>query len=169
MTENRTITMSKEEIHRSEILRMADERQITQKTGARRIGITERHFRRLLQQYREGGPEGIISGHRGRPSNNKMGKGKKKKILNKLKNEYRGFGPTLASEKLLERDGIIVSKETVRQIMIEAGLHQPKTRKKDRIHPLRERRMRRVGANGWLLSCLVGRSSRESLPFVVCG
>jgi hypothetical protein len=143
MAENRTIIMSKEEISRSEILRMADERLITQKIGARRIGITARHFRRLLQQYRQRGPEGIISGHRGKPSNNRISEGKKKKILNKLKEDYRGFGPTLASEKLLERDGIRVSKETVRQIMIDAGLHQPKTRKKDRIHPLRERRMRR--------------------------
>ncbi len=143
MAEKRTITMSKEEIKRSEILRMADERLITQREGAKRIRITERHFRRLLQRYREGGPEGIISKQRGNPSNNRMPKGKKEKILNKLKGDYQGFGPTLASEKLLERDEIMVSKETVRQIMIDAGLHQPKTRKKGRIHPLRERRMRR--------------------------
>ena len=30
---------------------------------------------------------------------------KKEKILRKLKSDYQGFGPTLASEKLLERDG----------------------------------------------------------------
>ncbi|MDY6846196.1 MAG: hypothetical protein SVP52_03565 [Chloroflexota bacterium] len=38
MTKNRIITMSKEEIKRSEILRMAEERRITQKEGAKRIG-----------------------------------------------------------------------------------------------------------------------------------
>lgn len=143
MAENRTIIMSTEEIKRSEILRMADERLITQKKGAKRIDVTERHFRRLLQRYREGGPEGILSKQRGKPSHNRISEGKKEKILNKLKEDYQGFGPTLASEKLLERDGIRVSKETVRQIMIEKGLHQPKIRKKDRIHPLRERRTRR--------------------------
>jgi transposase len=143
MAENRTIIMSTEEIKRSEILRMADERLITQKIGAKRIGVTERHFRRLLQRYREGGPEGIVSKQRGKPSHNRIPERKKEKILNKLREDYQGFGPTLASEKLLERDGIRISKETVRQIMIDIGLHQPKTRKKDRIHPLRERRMRR--------------------------
>jgi transposase len=143
MVENWTINMSKEEINRCQVLRMADERKITQKTGARRIGITDRHFRRLLRRYREEGAKGIISGHRGKPSNNRMSEKKKKRILNKLKEDYQGFGPTLASEKLLERDGIEVSKETVRQIMIKAGLHQPKTRKKERVHPLRERRKRR--------------------------
>ena len=45
MAKKRTIKMSEEEITRSEILRMADEKRITQKTGARRTGVTERHFR----------------------------------------------------------------------------------------------------------------------------
>jgi len=135
--------MSREEISRSEILRMAEEKQITQKAGAKRTGVSERHFRRLLKCYREQGPEGIISGHRGKASNNRMAEGKRDEILDKLRGDYEGFGPTLAREKLAERDGIIVSKETVRQIMIASGLHQPKTRKNDRIHPLRERRKHR--------------------------
>ncbi|MDY6847398.1 MAG: helix-turn-helix domain-containing protein, partial [Chloroflexota bacterium] len=139
MTKNRIITMSKEEIKRSEILRMAEEKRITQKEGAKRIGISPRHFRRLIRVYRGQGPEGIISGHRGKPSNNRMPKEKKKKILNKLKTDYKGFGPTLASEKLWERDGIKVSKETVRQMMIQAGLHSPKVRQVEHPHPMRER------------------------------
>ena len=143
MAENRTITMTQKEVKRCEILRMADERRITQKVGAKRIGVTERHFRRMLSQYRSQGPEGIISGHRGKRSNNGMSEKEKEKILKKLKEEYLGFGPTLASEKLSERDGVQVSKETVRQIMIAEGLHQPKTRKKNRTHPLRERRKQR--------------------------
>jgi transposase len=134
--------MSDKEVERSEILRMAVERKITQKEGAHRIGVTERHFRRLLHRYRERGPEGIISGHCGKESNNRLEKKEKEKIINKLKEDYQGFGPTFACEKLNERDGIRVSKETVRQIMIEAGLHRPKRRKKDRIHPLRDRRER---------------------------
>ncbi|MDF1519386.1 MAG: helix-turn-helix domain-containing protein, partial [Brevefilum sp.] len=80
MTKNRIITMSKEEIKRSEILRMAEEKRIKQKEGAKRIGISTRHFRRLIKRYREQGPEGIISGHRGKPSNNRLSEEKKKKI-----------------------------------------------------------------------------------------
>lgn len=143
MAENRTITMTQKEVNRCELLRMAEERKITQKVGARKLGITERHFRRLLSQYRKQGPEGIISGHRGKPSNNRLGEEKRVKILKQLAGAYQGFGPTLASEKLAERDDLTVSKETVRQIMIQVGLHQPKTRKKKRSHPLRERRQQR--------------------------
>ena len=143
MAEKRNLTMSIEEIKRCEILKMADEKKITQREGAIRLSVTERHFRRLLHRYRKKGAAGIISGHRGRVSSNRTPKEKQEKILNKRKADYQGFGPTLASEKLLERDGIKVSKETVRQIMITAGLHQPKLRKKDKARPLRERRPRR--------------------------
>jgi predicted DNA-binding protein (UPF0251 family) len=71
--------MSIKEIKRCEILKMADEKQITQREGAKRIGVTERHFRRLLHNYRESGPEGIISRHRGMISNNRYQKKKKKR------------------------------------------------------------------------------------------
>ena len=143
MLKDRTLTMSIKEINRCEILRMADEKRITQCDGAKRINVTERHFRRLLHNFRENGEGGMISGHRGKISGNRMSKEKEEKILRKLKGDYQGFGPTLASEKLLERDGIKVSKETVRQIMITSGLHKPKTRKKEKVRSLRERRPRR--------------------------
>ena len=38
--------------------------------------------------------------------------------------EWHDFGPTFASEQLAKRHQIQVSKETVRQWMIEAGLWQ---------------------------------------------
>jgi len=143
MQKDRTFPMSIKEVKRCEILTMADEKQITQCEGAKRIGVTERQFRRILYRYRRQGAEGIISKHRGKISANRISKEKEEKILKRLKEDYQGFGPTLASEKLLERDGIMVSKETVRQIMIIAGLHKPKTRKKEKARPLRQRRPRR--------------------------
>ncbi len=170
MAQNRIIKMSKEEVTRSEILRMAAERKITQKTGARRINVTERHFRRLLRRYRTEGPEGIISGHRGKPSNNRMTAEKKDRILKKLCEEYQGFGPTLASEKLAQRDDLEVSKETVRQIMIQAGLHQPKSRKRDRTHPMRERRKQRgelVQMDGSYHAWLEDRAEKACLLLLV--
>ena len=41
------LTLSIKEIKRYEILKMANENQITQREGAKRIGVTKRHFRRL--------------------------------------------------------------------------------------------------------------------------
>ena len=81
MLKDRTLTMSNKEINRCEILKMADEKQITQCEGAKRIDVTERHFRRLLHNYRGQGAEGILSGHRGKSVVIECQKKNKKRFL----------------------------------------------------------------------------------------
>jgi transposase-like protein len=49
--------------------------------------------------------------------------------MKRMRKAYRGFGPTLAAEKLAERDGLVVSRETLRRWMIEEGLHEPRVRR----------------------------------------
>ena len=48
----------------------------------------------------------------------------------------------MAAEKLAERDGIEVSRETVRRIQVGLKLHKPKKRRAKRVFQLRERRPR---------------------------
>jgi hypothetical protein len=52
----------------------------------------------------------------------------KAQAVRAYKESYQGFGPTLASEKLLEREGIAVSRETMRKWLIEEGLWNRKRR-----------------------------------------
>ena len=59
-----------------------------------------------------------------------------------LKEKYEDFGPTLAAEKLLELEGIAVSRETVRQLQIGEKLWKPKRRRVRRVFQTRERRPR---------------------------
>lgn len=135
-----TITMTQEELDRKTIIEQAIDKRITQRAGAARLGTSERHFRRLVSRYREKGDTGLVSGHRCKPSNNRMGEQQRQKILETLAEPiFSGFGPTLLAEKLEEYKGVEVSKETVRQIMIEVGIHHPKVKQK-RAHPQRERR-----------------------------
>lgn len=79
--------------------------------------------------YKQFGAESLISGHRGKPSNHHLKADFKEAVLSRLSEEYSDFGPTLAAECLLERDKLKVSKETVRQWMIEAGLWKVNTPK----------------------------------------
>jgi len=135
-----TITMTQEELDRKTIIEQAIDKRITQREGAARLGTSERHFRRLLSRYRKKGDAGLVSGHRCKPSNNRMGEQQRQKILETLAEPvFSGFGATLLAEKLEEYKGVEVSKETVRQIMIEVGIHHPKVKQK-RAHPQRERR-----------------------------
>ena len=67
-------------------------------------------------------------------------------LVEHQRGQYQGFGPTLAAEKLLERDGVTVSAETVRRAQIRLKLWRPKTRKLKRVDQLRERRSRFGGS-----------------------
>jgi len=61
------------------------------------------------------------------------------KIQRVIEERYLGFGPTLAAEKLKEREGIEVSREKLRQLMLEAGLWK-RARRRRELHPWRERK-----------------------------
>jgi transposase len=139
-----TIAMTQEELKRKTIIECAIDKRITQRAGAEKLGTSERHFRRMLARYRKDGDIGLVSGHRGKPGNRKLGEEKRQTILEFIADPvFHDFGPTLLKEKLEETKGIVVCKETLRQVMIEEGRYQPKIKKKKKAHPLRERRCRR--------------------------
>jgi hypothetical protein len=83
-----------------------------------------------------------VSRQRGRPSHRRMNEALRARIGGLLKEKYADFGATLATEKLLELDGIQVSVEMVRRIQIGLRLWRPKTRRARRVFQLRERRPR---------------------------
>lgn len=139
-----TIAMTQEELKRKTIIEQAVEKRILQREGAEKLDITDRHFRRMLSHYREKGDVGLVSGHRGKPSNHRMDEAQRDQIGEFIHDPiYEGFGPTLLNEKLAEYKGIYISKESMRQIMIEEGKHHPKVKKKKEPHPSRERRCRK--------------------------
>lgn len=140
----RTIAMTAAELYRKTIVEQAEEKRITQKAGAAQLGISERHFRRLLSRHREEGDVSLVSRHRGKPSNHRLPESKRQAMIEFMHDpKYEGFGPTLLAEKFFESQHIKVSRETTRQLMIEEELYHPKRKKKVIVHPQRERRARR--------------------------
>ena len=60
--------------------------------------------------------------------------------LGLIRDTYADFGPTLACEKLRERHGIVLAKETVRRLMIDAGFWVPRRLCPPKVHQPRNRR-----------------------------
>lgn len=134
------LRMSKKELTRLEIIQRLEEKLLKQREAGEMLGISTRQIRRLLSNYKRKGAVGIISKRRGSPSNNHLDPQIKKKAIDLLHSQYADFGPTLACEKLLERNSLKLSKESVRQIMISEGLWKPRNRKRPQIHQMRPRR-----------------------------
>ena len=57
-----------------------------------------------------------------------------------IRDRYADFGPTLACEKLYECHGIRLAKETVRRLMMDAGLWVPRRQRPPKIYQPRARR-----------------------------
>jgi DNA-binding Lrp family transcriptional regulator len=135
--------MTQAERDRLVALKKAKKKLITQKQAAEEIGVTERQVRRLLRKLRRKGDRAVIHELRGRASNRKLPAEMEQRAITVLSDPlYRGFGPTLAAEYLDKLHQIAVSKETVRQWMVQAGLWRAGHRRVVEVHQWRPRRSR---------------------------
>ena len=134
------LAMSTKELSRLEVMQRLSEQRLSQKEAGEILHLSIRQIKRLLKAYRERGAVGLISKHRGRRGNDRLSEEVKRKALNLLKSKYQGFGPTLAHEKLVEKDKLKLSDESVRKLMIEEGLWKVRKAKQVTVHQLRERR-----------------------------
>src|SRR5262245_52888759 len=112
------LEMSATELNRLEVMQRLSERRMSQKEAGRILSLSVRQIKRVLKAYRQKGAAGLVSKHRGRKGNNRLPEEVKKRALNLLKTKYKGFGPTLAHEKLVEKEKLKLSDESVRQLMI---------------------------------------------------
>jgi hypothetical protein len=141
MTEQiEVIPMSQKELTRLEIIQQLSLRQITQLEAAKKLKLTTRQVRRLHNGYMELGAKSLTSKKRNKPSNNQIKPSKIEQALEFLRNDYKGFGPTLAQEKLNEKHQLTFSIETLRKLMVKQGLWKPRKRKQVKHHQMRVRR-----------------------------
>ena len=134
------LAMSQRELSRLDVMKQLEAKRLKQKEAAQMLGLGVRQVKRLLRAYRGSGAVGVVSKHRGHASNHQLDEKVVQKALKLLHSKYRGFGPTLAHEKLVELDGLKISDESVRQLMIGEDLWKPKKARKVVTHPMRERR-----------------------------
>jgi hypothetical protein len=116
------LRMSRKERDRLKVMAGRDQGRISQAEGARVLGLSVRQFRRLERRYERHGDAGLVHALRGRVSNRRIGPEVRAAALEAVQAHYADFGPTLAAEYLAEREGIVVSRETLRQWMILEGL-----------------------------------------------
>src|SRR5215471_6363206 len=135
--------MNQVERDRLVTLRKAKKKLITQRQAADELGVSIRQVQRLLRALKKCGDKAVIHGLRGMPSKRKIDEKIQRKAMRILTGEdYRGFGPTLASEELERRHQIVASRETVRKWMVAEKLWRAGKQKIEQIHVMRPRRSR---------------------------
>lgn len=133
------VVMSERELNRVEVLSKVIDGRRTVSEAASLLGMSKRQVQRLLVRFRDHGAGSIRHRGRGQRSNNQKSAGVRDYALSLIRETYSDFGPTFATEKLIEVHGLTVSRETVRKWMIEEGIwlskaarrtfHQPRSRR----------------------------------------
>lgn len=129
-----TLIMSSRELTRYDVIRDLITGKINGTEAAKQIGLSVRQTKRLKVRVKKDGARGLIHGSRGQESNRRIDSEIIEKVKDILKRNYIDFKPTFAAEKLEENHGIKLSKEKIRQIMIEEKLWQVKSRKQNGEH-----------------------------------
>ena len=136
------LKMTLKEIDRLDIMRRCERKEISLFRASEELSLSYRQTRRLWKRYEKEGVEGLLSKMRGKASNNQLPQKLKDKAMSTIKEKYFDYGPTLIKEKLEEKHGLCLSRETIRQLMIKKGLWQAKKAKKKKVYARRTRRSR---------------------------
>ena len=133
------LPMGNKELLRAKVMEMVREEQITLREAAGRLKCSRRQVKRIWARYRAQGDTGLLHGNQGKPSNRRLGEAIREAALEAYRKYYPDFGPTLAAEKLEERQGIRVDHETLRRWLMASGQWQRQRRRSE----YRSRRCRR--------------------------
>lgn len=137
------IMLSQEELKRVHVIKKVLEKGIKQREAAEILGLSTRQVRRLIKRIRREGESGAAHKSRGKPSNRNISEDIKQRVIGLYRGKYKGFGPTMAAEKLLELDKLQISDETLRRWLIESG--EWKQRRKNRKYRQWRERKHRYG------------------------
>jgi hypothetical protein len=133
------VKMSERDLKRIQVLTevLAGRRTVVSAAAVLALGV--RQTFRLLARYEEQGGGGLAHKARGRASNRQINAGVREYAIELVRSRYADFGPTLATEMLLEKHAITVGRETLRRWMVADGLwlsrkqrrsfHQPRLRR----------------------------------------
>ena len=133
--------MSTKQIRRAQLLELAANGERILCSIASVMQVSCRQAKRLYRRYRQEGPQGLVHRNVGKRSHRRIAPEVRQAVIAKYHEQYRDFGPTLAAEKLRERDGLQVDHETLRRWLIAEGLRRSRHRP-PQYRSRRERRRR---------------------------
>ena len=136
--------MTQKEQTRLQLLNSVLADQVPVCQAAEVLGVSERHMRRILAAYRKEGAAALAHGNRGRRPANTTTETKMTYVVHLARTRYAGTNHTHLTELLMEREGIDLSRSTVRRILVSAGVDSPRRRRPPR-HRVRRKRMAQEG------------------------
>ena len=138
------LTLNQPEQKRLQVLNRVLLHETAVKEAAQLMGLSERHTWRILALYRKEGAAALAHGNRGRLPTNTLAEGTRNQVVTLARTMYAGLNHTHMTELLAEREGMRLSRSSVRSILVRAGIESPRRRRPPR-HRCRRERMAQEG------------------------
>ena len=133
------VTLNTKEQRRLMMLGKVLEGEVTGSQAAVAMGVSLRHERRLMAAFRKEGAAGLAHGNRGVRSARALSDELRDEVVRVARERYLGVNHQHLTELLRDREGIGLSRSTVRRVMLAAGLASPRTRRPPRHRSRRPR------------------------------
>ena len=101
---------------------------------------SRRQVQRMRKRLAAGGAAGLTQGNAGRRPKHRTSEEIREQVLMLRRGKYDGFNDQHFTEKLVEVEGLRLSRETVRRILRDAGLGSPRKRRPPKHRQRRERK-----------------------------
>lgn len=134
-----TVTLSNRELQRVEVISQCVQGNLACARAAELLDLSPRHVHRLKTRYRQGSAAALAHASRGRPSHRRLPESVRADILALARTRYAGFNDHHLQQKLVEKEGFSLSRETLRRLLRAAGIGPPRSRRPP-VH--RQRRLR---------------------------
>ena len=125
---------------RLDTVRKIERGELTTKEAGKVLGLSPRQVRRLRRRVEKKGAAGMVHGNEGKPSKLRTAASVAKRVVALAKGKYRGFNDQHLQEKLLEVEGIELSRSTVRRLLRKAAVTAVRKRRPPRHRRRRDRK-----------------------------
>jgi transposase len=138
------LTLTAREQNRLRTLNGVLERHWPMREAAKIMGVSERQGWRILAAYRKEGAAALAHGNRGRTPANATPLAICQQVITLTRERYCGVNHTHLAELLAEREGITLSRSTLRRVLTRADMPSPRRGRSPR-HRYRRQRMPQEG------------------------
>jgi len=114
--------------------------EVTVGEVAASLGRSTRQVQRMRKRFASNGSAGLVHGNAGRSPKHRTSQEVREQVLILRRGKYDGFNDQHFTEKLVEVEGLELTRETVRRILRSAGIASPRKRRPPKHRRRRERK-----------------------------
>ncbi|MEO8287465.1 MAG: helix-turn-helix domain-containing protein [Chloroflexota bacterium] len=103
--------------------------QMTVKEAAAALDLSTRQVWRIIAAYKENAVAAILHGNRGRTPTHAISTETRRRVVDLARTKYAGHSHQQLQEALARQEGITISRSTVRNILLEAGIRNRRGRR----------------------------------------